>query len=37
MKEIIVIRALENGMWAVQVRTRKGRHELIERGKVCKI
>jgi hypothetical protein len=37
MKEEIVIRALENGLWHIQVRVREGRNELIERGKVCKI
>jgi len=37
MKEMIVIRALENGLWEIQVRIRKSKNELIERGKVCKI
>ena len=37
MKEQIVIRALENGLWEIQVLVRKSNKELIERGKVCKI
>lgn len=37
MKEMIVIRMLENGFWEIQVVLRKSRTELIERGKVCKI
>jgi len=36
MKEMIVIRALANGLWEIQVITRKGT-ELIERGKRCRI
>ncbi len=37
MKEMIVIRALENGLWEIQVLVRKGKDEFIERGKICKI
>ena len=37
MKEMIVIRALENGLWEIQVITRKSRNEMIERGKRCRI
>lgn len=37
MEDMIVIRAMESGVWMVQVRVRKGRQELIERGTVCKI
>jgi len=37
MKEMIVIRALENGLWEIQVLVRKNKNELIERGKICKI
>jgi len=37
MNEMIVIRALENGFWEIQVVTRKRKNEFIERGKVCKI
>jgi len=34
---MIVIRALENGFWEIQVLIKKSKNELIERGKVCKI
>ena len=37
MKEMIIIRMLENGFWEIRVVMRKSRTELIERGKVCKI
>jgi hypothetical protein len=37
MKEMIVIRALENGLWEIQVLVRVNKNEFIERGKVCKI
>jgi hypothetical protein len=37
MKEQIVIRALANGQWEIQVLIRKSNNELIERGKVCNI
>jgi len=37
MKEMIMIRMLENGLWEIQVRVRKGKSELIERGTICKI
>ncbi len=35
MKEMIVIRALDNGLWEIQVRIKRSKDELIERGKVC--
>jgi len=37
MKEMIVIEALPNGFWSIQVVTKKNKKEFIERGKVCKI
>lgn len=37
MKEMIVIRALKNGLWEIHVLLRKNRSELIERGKVCRV
>jgi len=37
MSEMIVIKALPNGFWEIQVVMRKSKTELIERGKVCKI
>jgi len=37
MTEMIVIRALENGFWEIQVRIKKSKTEFIERGKICKI
>ena len=37
MKEMIVIKALENGFWEIQVVAKNSKTELIERGKVCKI
>ncbi len=37
MNEMIVIKALGNGFWQIQVLVRKTQNELIERGKVCKI
>jgi len=37
MKEMIVIKALESGLWQIQVRTKKTNTEFIERRKVCKI
>jgi hypothetical protein len=37
MREMIVIRRLENGIWSIQVLVKKTKTELIERGKVCKI
>jgi hypothetical protein len=37
MKEMIVIRSLENGLWEIQVILRKGPGEMIERGKRCRI
>ena len=37
MDEMIVIKALPNGFWEIQVVMKKSRTELIERGKVCKI
>ena len=36
MKEMIVIRALANGQWEIQVLI-KSHNEFIERGKVCNI
>jgi hypothetical protein len=36
MKEMIIIKALENGLWEIEVVMKKN-NELIERGKVCKI
>ena len=37
MHEMIVIKALPNGFWSIQVVTKKSKNEFIERGKVCKI
>jgi hypothetical protein len=37
MEELIVIRALENGVWEIQLRTRQGSEEIIKGGKVCRI
>jgi hypothetical protein len=37
MKEMIVIRALANGFWEIQVLLRKSRNELIERRKLCHV
>ncbi len=37
MKEMIVIRALANGFWEIQVLIRKTRKELIERRKLCHV
>jgi hypothetical protein len=37
MKEMIVIRALDNGQWEVKVLVRKSKTEFIERGKICKV
>jgi hypothetical protein len=37
MKDMIVIRALENGQWEIKVLVNKSANELIERSKVCKI
>jgi hypothetical protein len=37
MEEMIVIRALENGVWEIQVVTRKNSREMTERGKRCKV
>jgi len=37
MKEMIVIRALENGIWEIQVLVKKSKDEIIERGKRCRI
>jgi len=37
MREMIVIKALPNGFWEIQVVTKKSQNEFIERGKVCKI
>jgi len=37
MKDMIVIRMLENGLWEIQVVMRKSKTELIERGRICKI
>ena len=37
MKEMIVIRALESGLWEIEVLVRKNRAELIKRGKRCRI
>jgi hypothetical protein len=37
MKEMIVIRSLENGVWQIQVILRKNRDEMIERGKRCRV
>ena len=37
MKEMIVIRALANGFWEIQVLLRKTNTELIERRKVCHV
>ena len=37
MSEMIVIKALPNGFWSIQVVTKKSKREFIERGKICKI
>ncbi len=37
MKEVIVIKALENGLWEIQVILQKGNNKLIKRGTICKI
>ena len=37
MKEQIVIRALANGLWEIQVLVKTSNQELIERGRVCQI
>ena len=37
MKEMIVIRALESGLWEIKVVTRKSQNEMTERGKRCRI
>jgi hypothetical protein len=37
MKEQIVIRALANGLWEIQVLVKQSKNKLIKRGKVCKI
>jgi hypothetical protein len=34
---MIVIRALENGMWVIDVTVRKSRTQFIRRGKVCRV
>jgi len=37
MKEQIVIRALANGQWEIQVLLKKNKSTLIKRGKVCNV
>lgn len=37
MKEMIVVRALGDGLWEIQVLLRKDPHTLIERGKRCRV
>jgi hypothetical protein len=37
MKEMILIRALDNGLWEIQVITRKSCNEMTQRGKRCVI
>jgi len=37
MKEMIVIRALKNGLWQIRVVVRKNKKQLIERRKKCKV
>lgn len=37
MKDMIEIRALDNGQWEIKVLVNKSTHELIKRSKVCKI
>jgi len=37
MNEMIIIRALANGLWEIQVVVAKSKTGLIKRGKVCKI
>jgi hypothetical protein len=37
MREMIVIRALANGVWEIQVVTRRGQNETIGRTKRCRV
>lgn len=37
MKELIVIRAIEKGVWEIELRALQGSEEVIKGGKVCRI
>jgi hypothetical protein len=37
MKEMIVIQALANGLWSIQVVVKKSNSKIIQRRKTCKI
>jgi hypothetical protein len=37
MNQIVEIRALENGLWEIQILRKEGETEVVERGKRCRI